>query len=206
MEKNPVIGIVMATMGEAKPFVEGLSLMRIERDPFQVFLKDNIVLVISGIGKANAAMGAMYCCHKYKPGLLCNLGAAGATDLKSSVGDIYHITEVVEYDRPEFKSGRAFVHNPMVLDGFRTAKVATQDRAVISHEKRKEVSQYAGLCDMEAASVVQACRKFRIECIVFKFVSDTPDYNKSNDIMHYIKKYRRAFFEFFEEEVLPVIT
>ena len=67
MERNPLIAIVMATMIEAKPFIRGMSLKEYEQRPFRLFKNDDILLTISDIGKANAAMGAAYCCQKFKP-------------------------------------------------------------------------------------------------------------------------------------------
>ena len=203
MEKDPVIGLIFATMTEAKPFVQGMALEKLENVPFSVFQKGPIVLVISGIGKANAAMATVYCCQSFEPAFICNLGAAGATDSSLALGDIVHVTEAIEYDRPELRSDKPHVHTPHILKGFPFAKVATQDTPVMAAEKREEIASYAGLVDMEAASVIQACRKFQTPCIIFKFVSDTPDHTSGDDIVRHIKQYRTSFYEFFQKSVMP---
>jgi hypothetical protein len=59
---------------------------------------------------------------------------------------------------------------------------------------------------MEGASVVQACRKFRTKCFIFKFVSDTPEHTKSGDIVENIRGYRAVFYEYFLDSVMPVFT
>ena len=69
MQKKPVICLVMATLLEAKPFVKGLSLKRISSKPFPVYSGGNITAVISGIGKANAAMATAYACLELGPRL-----------------------------------------------------------------------------------------------------------------------------------------
>jgi len=117
--------MVMATLLEAKPFVLGMSLKQTRNAPFRVFQNDNVLLIISGIGKANAAMATAYCCQKYTPACICNLGAAGAAGVGHSLGEIFHIDEIIEYDRPELKSGKPYIHKPDTIDGFRTAKLAT---------------------------------------------------------------------------------
>ena len=104
MESHRVIGLIFATMMEAKPFIQGMPLEKIEGAPFSVFEKAGIVLVVSGIGKANAAMATLYCCQTFEPAFVCNLGAAGATDSSHALGDMVQVTEVIEYDRPELKS------------------------------------------------------------------------------------------------------
>ena len=203
MEKDSVIGLIFATMLEAKPFVQDMELKKIEKTPFPVFHKGPIVLIISGIGKANAAMAAAYCCQIFHPALICNLGAAGATDDSFTLGDILHITEAIEYDRPELRSSRPLVHSPHILEGFPFAKVATQDTPVIDPSKREGIASVAGLVDMEAASIIQACGKFQTKCVVFKFVSDTPDHTHGDDIVTNIKMYRTSFYDFFQKSVMP---
>jgi adenosylhomocysteine nucleosidase len=203
MENDRAIGLIFATMTEAKPFVQGMALEKIENAPFSVFEKAGIVLVISGIGKANAAMAAFYCCQTFHPSLVCNLGAAGATDDSFALGDTLHVTEAIEYDRPELMTNKPHVHASHVLEGFPLAKVATQDTPVIEAEAREEIASFAGLVDMEAASVIQACSKLQTKCVIFKFVSDTPDHTHGDDIVANIKQYRTSFYNFFQKAVMP---
>ena len=197
------MGLIIATMTEAKPFVQGMALEKIENTPFAVFEKARIVLVISGIGKTNAAMATFYCCQTFHPTLVCNLGAAGATNDSFALGDILHVTEVIEYDRPAPGSNKPHVHFPHVLEGFPFARVATQDTPVIDPDKRKEIAPFAGLVDMEAASIIQACGKFQAKCVIFKFVSDTPDHTHVDEIVMNIRHYRTPFFEFYNNAVIP---
>ena len=205
MEKSPVTCIIMATMLEAKPFVNGMSLKKKREEPFQSYEADNLILVISGVGKTNAAVAAAYCCQEFRPSSVCNLGAAGATDFSHSLGEICHIEELIEYDRPIFESGVPHRHIPHILKGFQTAKLATQDRAIIHADERKEISSHASLVDMEGASVVQTCRIFQTNCIVFKFVSDTPDHTTGRDIVKNIRLYRTPFYEFCLHSVIPIL-
>jgi adenosylhomocysteine nucleosidase len=203
MEKDPLIGLIFATMTEAKPFIQGMTLEKVENEAFSVFQKGQIVLIISGIGKVNGAMAAAYCCQTFHPALVCNLGAAGATNSSLVLGDIVHVREAVEYDRLELKSNKPHVHIPHILDGFPLSTIATQDTPVIEAEKREEIASFAALADMEAASVIQVCHKFQTKCVIFKFVSDTPDHRHGDDIVENIKQYRRSFYEFFQNAIMP---
>ncbi len=215
MEKDPVIGLIFATMTEAKPFVQGMALEKTEDAPFSVFEKGRaedglfsvsekvrMVLIISGIGKANAAMATFHCCWTFHPDLIANLGAAGSTNESFALGDILHVTEAIEYDRPDLESNQPHVHLPHVLEGFPLAKVATQDTPVIDPHKRQEIAPIAGLVDMEAASIIQACGKFQTKCVIFKFVSDTPYHTQGDEIVMNIKQYRTHFFDFFKKAVI----
>lgn len=196
----------MATMLEAKPFVQGMSLKQTRKNPFRLFQKDGILLVISGIGKANAAMAAAYSCLELKPACVCNLGAAGATRSEYNLGEIFHIQKIVEPDRPDLKTGKPCVHKPDLLKGFKTTILATSDRAVLDPNERKAISRNADLIDMEGASVVQACRAFKKDCYLFKFVSDTPDHIHDQDIVDHIRLYRNQFYDFFSDFVKPMLS
>ncbi len=195
----------MATLLEAKPFVLGMSLKQRRKEPFAVFQNDHILLIISGVGKANAAMATGYSCDKYHPVCVCNLGAAGATDVSHPLGAIFHINKIVEYDRHELTTRKPCIHNPSILNGFQTATLSTSDMAVLDPDKRKKISMNADLIDMEGASVAQACRKFNTKCFIFKFVSDTPDHARDEDIVGNIRLHRSFFYEFFIRSVIPVL-
>lgn len=202
MEKSSVTAIVMATKLEAKPFIESIPLEQVERKPFSLYKNNHMFLILSGIGKANAAMATAYACQKLKPERIFNLGASGATDFTYPLGEIFHVVKIFEFDRPEFKSGKPHIHIPSILNGFQTTNLATSDKAVLDPEERKKISEIAGLVDMEGASVVQACRIFQAECFMFKFVSDAPNHTCDSDIVENIRLYRKKFCEFFLNSVI----
>jgi adenosylhomocysteine nucleosidase len=203
MEKNSLTAVIMATMLEAKPFVSEMSFEPVSKKPFLVFKKKKLLLVICGIGKANAAMATAYCCTKYKPDTVFNIGAAGALTLSKKKGKMYQINKIIEHDRPNFKSSKPSVHNPSIMEGFKCAILSTSDKAAISIEERKKVSVYGGeLVDMEGASIVQACKRFQIPCYIFKYVSDTLEDIESNTIVDNIRQYRQKSAVFFKEQIL----
>ena len=203
MNGNINICIIMATTIEAKPFIDKLGLKKYGKESFKQFSNNNILLVISGVGKTNAAIAATYCCKTYKPPYILNMGAAGATDRTHRAGSILHVNQILEHDRPQFPSRKPFTHKPDRLKGFSTAKLATGDRPVIDPTGRKIISEYASLVDMEAAAVAQACKTFKTKCYVFKYVSDTPDHTGGIDILKNMIKYREPFFDFFSDSILP---
>jgi len=205
VEKNHLICLLMATHLEAKPFIGGLSLIRLESKPFPIYRNKNHILIVSGIGKANVAMSCAYSCLRFGPFCIVNLGAAGATGNGHTLGEPLHIKKAFERDRPQFKSKSPHKHMPDILKGFSYATITTFDRPVLDPAERQKLSKTTDLVDMESASVIQACKKFKTKCYIFKFVSDTPEHSRDDDIVENIKKYRNAFFIFFRESVLPLL-
>ncbi|MFP4255856.1 MAG: hypothetical protein ACLFQ9_03240 [Desulfobacterales bacterium] len=191
------IGLIMATYIEAKPFVEKITWQRSDKNPFPVYCADNLTLVVSGMGKANAAAACAWLCTARTPGCIINIGAAGANTQGMPVGSIHHITEALETDRRHFKTGEPFRHRPDVLEGFPTARVATRDEPVIDPQERQKISFYAELSDMEGSAVVQAARRFQTPCFLFKFVSDTRQDTTGDRIAANIRLYRDPVFNFF---------
>lgn len=203
MAADPVVTLVMATRLEAQPFIDRLRLTALTQKPFATYGRDGLRLILSGIGKANAAMATAYACDHWQPPTICNLGAAGAVRTGIPLGAVRHVTRIIEYDRPLFATGRSHRHRPEVLEGFETGTLATGDRPVIDPAERVQMARKADLVDMEAAAVVQAGRRFAVPCRVFKFVSDTVEHTRDNQIVDNIRRLRGAFFEFWADQVRP---
>jgi nucleoside phosphorylase len=197
--------IIMATFIEAKPFIELVPLTKIDQAPFPTFQNEDTVLVISGMGKVNAAMAVTHGCISYKPYRVLNFGAAGATVFSISLGDIYQIEKAIEYDGFYPKSEKLPTYTPNLLPGFQIATIATQDIPVIDPKHREVVSASAVLVDMEASAIIQVCRKFQTRCHLFKFVTDTPGHPCEGDIRKHIRQYRLQFYQFITGSVLPVL-
>jgi len=195
-----MIGIVMATVLEASPFIAGLE--QVEKKPFRIYRGTNNIVIISGIGKVNAAAASVYLICRYAPDCLYNVGAAGAVDHKYKVGDILHINRIVEYDRPNLADSGFTEVNADIFDGFELAVLATRDRPVISAEDRQQTSEKADLVDMEGAAFLRACKKFSAKSYLFKIVTDTPEHSKDSDIIRNVKKTREKMFNFIQDRVL----
>ncbi len=203
MPDYPTIGLIMATYIEAKPFVEGIKWHRQTEAPFPVYRSRGLSLVISGMGKTNAAMACAWLCTALAPSCIINLGAAGANRDGLPPGTIFHIKEALETDRRHFRTSEPLRHVPAVLEGFPTARTATRDEPVIEAHERRRALSFAELSDMEGAAVIQAARKFKTPCFLFKFISDTPGHTTGNEIPDLIRRNRDSLFEFFMTALLP---
>lgn len=201
--RQPRIGMIMATRPEADPFVKALGLRKAGKGPLVLFEGREVVLILSGLGKTNAAIATTYCCATLRPRWVLNLGAAGAARTSFGLGDILHITEVIEYDRPLLSRTGLRVHRPHVLSGYREATLATQDRPVVSPEHRAEMAPFTDLVDMEGSAVVQTARRLETPAVLFKFVSDTPEHTGQGNIIELIGRHGAAFCGFVVESVIP---
>lgn len=202
MEQIPVTGIVMATHIEAAPFIDQMMFTPVGRKPFPVYKFRSAYLVLSGIGKTNAAAATSYLITKYNPGIMYNIGAAGATTGAYGLGDILHIGSVIEYDRPPI-TGSSIRHlRPDILPGYATAALATRDIPVVSSDDRRKVGELAPLADMEGAAFVQACRIFGVRNYLFKIVTDTPSHSVDREIVENIRLTRDNLYRFFTDNFL----
>ncbi len=201
MPENPVIAIIMATLLEAEPLIEALALQKDEDRPCPTFMSEDIVILISGMGKANAAMATTCACLRFMPKLICNLGAAGALKETLPLGSIHQIGKVIEPDRPELLNSKLHVFIPRTLPDFPNAVLATHDRPIKTLEERRATAIHADLCDMEGAAVAQTAENFGVPCLLFKFVSDTPHPGEQKNIVNRIKDLRTPFCHFFLDSV-----
>jgi len=192
----------MATRLEASPFIDSGMFVCIEEKPLPVYKHESVYLILSGIGKGSAAIAATYLILKYQPEIMFNIGAAGSTTEDFKLGDILHVDSVIDYDRPKLIGSKPRYLKPEVLEGYRTAILATQDVAVVSAEERDKVGKLASLVDMEGAAFVQACRTFKVKNYLFKIVTDTPAHTVDNQIIENIKNTRDLLYRFFVEKFL----
>jgi adenosylhomocysteine nucleosidase len=205
MHTNYLICLITATLMEAEPFIRIYDMKEVEKRPFTIFRGKNILLGVTGIGKANAAMGTAYCCLKYQPKIILNAGAAGVVEETREVGSIFQINKTIEPDRPHLRSNTPWVQTPDIIEDFENAILATQDKSIHDVEEFKKLSEIADLVDMEGASVLQAAKKFNTRCLLFKFVSDTPLHVGKGLIIENIKNYIAPFCTFVSVSVIPAL-
>ncbi len=201
---SSIIGIIIATKTEARPFIDGLGLNLIEKKPVPIYGNNSTVLALSGIGKSSAAITATDLADRYPVSRMINLGAAGSAVMKFNIGDILHINTIYELDRPRPDTGEPVEHRPDTLEGFPFASLATQDRPVLKQDDRLSAGRYADLFDMEGAAVVQACRSLDVAVHLFKIVTDTTECS-AKEIIGNIVATRDSLFEFYRARVMPIV-
>lgn len=200
-----MIYIIMATMMEAEPFIAGLKLEKTDIAFFHTYKSDDYTLIVSGIGKMNAAMAATHVMDIYAPDKILNFGAAGSLG-DDPLGTVFQVQSIVESDRPVMHQKKQRWYSPQTIKGFSGAVLATQDIPVLDIEERQRLASTANLIDMEGSAIAHVCKRFKVDCHLFKFVTDNIQSPDHSDIVKNIKEYRASFFEFCNTKVLGVFT
>ena len=162
--------IICAMPKEAKTIAEKLNLNKIEEN---LYRKNNISLLISGIGKQRTAISlTKYICENDKPDMVINVGYAGSTDIQ--IGKWVNITKSYNYEW-EIPGEEKF----SFLD------YGNKELALIKNKDIQKVECYSAesfvtktdlkghlAFDMELHSIVVICDMYNIPVMSLKKISD----------------------------------
>ena len=159
-----------------------------------------IVLVLSGIGKVNAAVSTSWVIHQFAPDCVINTGSAGGLGKGLKVGDVVIGETVAHHDVDVTAFGYVWGQVPQLpavfaSDGnlIRQAEKAAQvfegaavtqglivsgDRFVHSSEGVAEIRSHfpeVKAVEMEAAAIAQTCHQLEVPFVIIRAVSDSAD-------------------------------
>jgi adenosylhomocysteine nucleosidase len=145
----------------------------------------DIVLVVCGVGKVNAACGAQIAIDLYHADTLLNFGVAGGVSDKTEVAAVYQIQKVVQYDFDLAGLNHTKIgtldeckenYLPLsVLDvPLPRLNLATADRFNDNREDHLLIKDYmeADIRDMEGGAVAQVAMHARLPVYEWKAISD----------------------------------
>jgi hypothetical protein len=164
---------ITALRPEAEPFIRQLKLKRdLKIRSHEIYRNNDYALIISGIGKINAAIATTLAIQKYglENAVMCSVGIAAAPN-NYSIGDLIQINKITDF------STKKNFYPEMLINGKLTeAAVYTVDFPI---DPKPEDWPQKTLADMEASATFEATIKFlRIEQLLFfKVISD--HFNKS---------------------------
>lgn len=172
----------------------------------------DVVVVVCGIGKVNAAMCAATLINDYKPDLVMNSGVAGAVSPLVSIGDIVIGTKAVEHDmnttplgdkqgEVSFPSGKvmffecdnavsrkleevcAEMEDTKVARGI----IASGDIFISDRSQRLRLNDRFGAlaCEMEGAAIGHVCWCCKVPFAILRAISDDIDENKGMDFVKF---------------------
>lgn len=197
--KIAIIGAMeeeVAYLRENIESAESVVIANTEYTTGQMFGVD-VILLKSGIGKVNAAMGTAVLLEKFKPDFIINTGSAGGYNPELNVGDMVISTEVRHHDVDvtafDYEYGQvpqlpaAFIADEKLvllaekvaagIDGVGVGKglIATGDVFMSDPERvrfvRDKFPQLQAV-EMEAAAIAQVAYQFNVPFVVTRALSD----------------------------------
>lgn len=159
---------------EADTFIKKLKLKKNQNaHKFQIFENEDIVLIITGVGKIKSAIAITYLFSKYFPkktDFLINIGVCGCLNKNTKIGDIFMCNKIVDFD-----SQRNFYPDILFKHPFEESSILTCSKVI------KNTKDNIGfkLVDMESSGVFQAGSMFMFlhQMFFIKIVSDNLNLN-----------------------------
>lgn len=159
----------------------------------------DVVLTQCGIGKANAAMGALAMVSLFEATHVINSGVAGAIASELIPGDVVASTDLVYHDVDVTGFGYPVGQVPGTASPFFTAdetmlslaksqdiytgRIATGDQFISDPTKKDWIkTTFAPMCvEMEGAAIAQVCTVAKVPFLVIRAISDTADGNAEEE-------------------------
>ena len=213
-DKIAIIGAMDEEIESLKPQIE--NCVESEIAGFKFFdgtiNNQSVVLLQSGIGKVNAAVGTTILIENFKPACIINTGSAGGFDQALEVGDViisdevcYHDVDVTAFDYvmgqvpqmpARFKANDELIKVAQSLETLKEVKtvtglIATGDIFMHNPQKVEETRKHfptMQACEMEAAAIAQTAHRYDIPFIIFRSLSDIAGKESNISFPEYVKQ------------------
>ena len=198
------IGIITAMSSEQKQLANQLENPTERKEgPFtytEGTIKNNtIILMHCGIGKVNAAAGAVEMIRNFAPDCIISTGVAGGIDSCLNVMDVVVSSRIVYHDvwcgegnaygqiqgLPLYFTGNETLYQCAISLDTETAihggLICSGDKFITDRQELETIKANfpEGLAvDMESASIAQVCHLYEVPFISFRIISDTPGAEK----------------------------
>lgn len=197
-----VIGIISAMKEELEQLINELKLEKkikkanMEFNSGKLYGKD-IVMVVCGIGKVNAAVCTQILIDEFNVDKIINVGVAGGIPAEIMPGDVVIAENLLQHDMDTSKFGDKIGQIPRLdtydfkcdselvnmarnaSESMKTHKtfvgrIISGDQFICSVDKIKWLSKQfdASACEMEGASIAQVCYLNKKPFVVIRSISD----------------------------------
>lgn len=174
----------------------------------------DVVIVVCGVGKVNAAMCTLALIDHYKPKAIINSGVAGAVSPLVTIGDLVVAVKSVEHDmnttalgdkqgEVSFADGTKMyfecdkeisrklfevcksIPDTKTMNGI----VASGDIFISDRRQRLRINDRFGAlaCEMEGAAIGHVCYRCGVPYGILRAISDDLDENKGMDFIKFTK-------------------
>lgn len=175
-----MITVFIAMKQEAAPLIERLSLKHTSSPIFETYENERIRLIITGLGKINAASAAGFCLGRYgKDTHYINYGTAAGDN--TQIGQTFFAAQIIDE-----ASGREYF--PDIADhSFPHVSLHTVDKPILISNSPESISEKLPIYDMEAFGIFSALKNAvtpdRITIIKTVTDSGTPDFSKTKQML-----------------------
>lgn len=194
------IGIIVAMEKEMAQLRKILNNPQVEQHNDREFVIgqiDNKEVIIQqcGIGKVNAAIGAVEMINRYHPDLIVSSGCAGGADTSLHVTDVVVGTTYTYHDvfcgtevaygqfvglPATFEADERLIQTALSLGSdcnVHAGMIVSGDWFVTSKEKMRDILSHfpqATAVDMESCAIAQTCHIYHVPFVSFRIISDIP--------------------------------
>lgn len=200
------IGIIVAMSSEQKQLAQELinkSERQIGNFTYLIGKKEGntFILMQAGIGKVNAAVGAMELIKNFTPDCIISTGVAGGIDTCLNVMDVVVSKEIVYHDvwcgegnaygqvqglPATFKGNETLYNVAMNLKTETTIHgglICSGDQFITDRKALDQIKSKfpKGLAvEMESGAIAQVCYLYNVPFLSFRIISDTPGATKDH--------------------------
>ena len=194
------IGIIAAMSSEYKQVAQLLENKKEYTEGIYEYTEgtirnNTIILTKCGIGKVNAAVGAVELIRTFQPDCIISTGVAGGIDKCLKVMDVVASAQIVYHDvwcgegnaygqiqgMPTFFEGNKTLFDCAISLDTETpihgGLICSGDKFITDREELDVIKGNfpEGLAvDMESGSIAQVCHIYKVPFISFRIISDTP--------------------------------
>ena len=213
------IGVIIAMDKELELFAKSLQNFSKSVIAQKTFLEGNIenkevVVVICGIGKVNAAICSTYLINHFHVDTIVNIGISGGLDSSLNIGDFivgsditYHDVWCGEDNKYEITDLPLYYHSDTELTSklseYTKGLLCCGDRFIV---KQEEITAIKGkfpnalAVDMESAAIAQTCFLHRTPFLCVRQISDTPG------VEHHAEQYPAKLISYVQKNIGYLIS
>ncbi len=229
MEKIGIIAAMQEELESIKNITIITNVKKIKNISFiEGIINDKeVILVLCGVGKVNAAMITQLLIDNYNIKEIINIGCAGALNSELNIGDIVIGDKLVQHDFDITAFGHKkgyitdigeYIHSARnILDKMvdtikdisnkeytvKVGTIATGDIFCTDVKMKNNILQAfnAQCVEMEGAAIAQVCYLNNIPFIVIRSISDTPNGNNAIVFDEFIKLASKRCAEFLKQYI-----
>ena len=179
-----------------------LIVVALEEEATHLHTSD-IPVLVTGIGKVNAAIATSKILGEHTPTFIANLGTAGA--LKDGLNGTYDIGTVIQHDFNDegiFQITGLHFGEPIKLQP-QGLTLATGDAFIDNPAKRDELAKRADLVDMEGYAIAKVAKEFGVPARLVKQISDNANESADKSWKQTVDECAEILGAWFNEHLRP---